>query len=211
MALQRRVLGFDTRETAEEGNTRPLPQARREELLLRPELDTPCSIDCRIWPSYFLFYPHMHMDSSAWKDLIPACADFGLGLWTNLEDMERTLSRNRRAGVSIAVELLARQETSVREFPSSLLGVTPEPDTLPEGSTLLGYDVADAGFWSGLSNCSYTSEELAELRPQWLKKINDLGLIQLEEDALVFKNLSDKRVPEHAPFWVYRLSLLPKP
>lgn len=70
-------------------------------------------------------------------------------------------------------------------------------------SALLGFDVADAGFWSGLSNCGYTTEELARLRPEWSKRINDFGLLQSGGDALTFREVSDRRVPEHAPFWVY--------
>jgi hypothetical protein len=107
------------------------------------------------------------------------------------------------------VELLAPQNTTANEFPSSLISFPKlEPDRIPEDSVMLGYDVADAGFWSGLSNCGYTQSELERLRPEWSMRINDFGLLRSESDALAFKNISDQRVPEHAPFWVYRLHRL---
>ena len=69
---------------------------------------------------------------------------------------------------------------------------------------LLGYDVADVGFWSGLSNCGYT-EEAATLRPEWRNRINQYGLLQNHKDAFEFMEISNRRVPEHSPFWVYGL------
>jgi hypothetical protein len=70
--------------------------------------------------------------------------------------------------------------------------------------------VADSGFWSGLSNCGYSEEDRARLRPEWQSKINDFGLLKSEQDAIIFKEMTDARVPEHAPFWVYKLSRLPE-
>jgi hypothetical protein len=37
------------------------------------------------------------------------------------------------------------------------------------------------------------------------ERINDFGLLQTQEDAVAFMEISNLRVPEHAPFWVYGL------
>jgi hypothetical protein len=123
--------------------------------------------------------------------------------------MRQSLAENGGAGILIAVELLVPHNATVSEFQSPLIYSTPEPLSVPEGSTCLGFDVADSGFWSGLSNCGYSEAERAELRPKWRDRINDFGLLKLEQDALEFRELSDVRVSEHAPFWVFRLSRLP--
>jgi hypothetical protein len=181
----------------------------RDEFLLRPDLKCVCSIDQHIWPSLFVFYPQQRMVHQSAEGLIPAVLAYGSGFWTNLDYMCETLLQSNRIGVKLAIELLAPSEITAKGFPSTLLSLQPEPNRLPEGSVLLGYDVADAGLWSGLSNCGYTEDELNQIRPEWSKKINDLGLLESEEDAVAFKEISDKRVPEHAPFWVYRLHRLP--
>jgi hypothetical protein len=123
--------------------------------------------------------------------------------------MRRLLVENGRTAILIAVELLARENVTFAEFASPNIYSTTEPRSVPDGSICLGFDVADSGFWSGLSNCGYSEVERAELRPKWQGRINDFGLLKSEQDALEFRDLSDARVPEHAPFWVYKLSRLP--
>jgi hypothetical protein len=202
-----RVLGFDARENAASRRENPLPTHVRERILLRPEIESPLSVDSHIWPTCFLFYAQMRMAGARTYDLLPAEPE--LGLWTSLKRMRAQLYANKRAETQIAIEVFVPDGLTLMEFPSPLVYSEAEPSLVPEGSTFLGYDVADAGFWSGLSNCGYTQEELDQLRPEWSKKINDFGLLESEEDALAFKDISDQRVPEHAPFWVFRLHQLP--
>jgi hypothetical protein len=108
------------------------------------------------------------------------------------------------------VELLASGNETVDEYPSSLIYTTPNPRRIPSGCILLGFDVADSGLWSGLSNCGYSEEERGSLRPEWQCRIYDFGLLISEQDAIAFKEMSDVRVPEHAPLWTYRLYRLPE-
>jgi hypothetical protein len=117
-------------------------------------------------------------------------------------------SYHTRPATSIAVELFAPLETTVEQFPSSLIYRIPNPRILSMGTTFLGYDVADAGFWSGLSNCGYDEVDLSALRQEWARRINDQGLLITMSDALEFKELSNIRVSEHAPFWVYGIHRL---
>jgi len=74
---------------------------------------------------------------------------------------------------------------------------------------LLGYDIADDVFLSGLSNCGYTDEEKTALRSTWASRLNRFHLFDQADVAFEFKTLTEARVPEHAPFFVfgiYRLS-----
>ncbi|HEX2873610.1 MAG TPA: hypothetical protein VHP33_20265 [Polyangiaceae bacterium] len=76
-------------------------------------------------------------------------------------------------------------------------GVTP-----PEGWLLLGYDVCDASLLSGLTNCGYSPAERDELARVWGTRLNRWHLLEGMVAAEDFRALSDKRVPEHAPFQV---------
>lgn len=81
----------------------------------------------------------------------------------------------------------------------------------PAGShSFLGYDVADAGRISGLMNCGYTSDH-AELRERFARHLNRHHLFSDRERALHFRRVTDTRVPEHAPFFVYGLYRLNPP
>jgi hypothetical protein len=201
-----KLLGFDARENEQDGRKTPIPIDVREVMLLRPEIELPMSIDTHVWPTHFLYYPFIR-EAMGHRDppLIEADQGHDGSLWLNLALMRRELFRNGRKAVLIAVELLAPADTTVAEYPSPLIYSTPEPHSVPMGSICLGFDVADSEFWSGLSNCGYSKDEREELRPEWKSKINDHGLLQTEQDALAFRELTNKRVPEHAPFWVYRL------
>jgi hypothetical protein len=115
--------------------------------------------------------------------------------------------------VFVAIELLSERTAEEPYIPYELPGgiqcgiwLDPTvPDRIPEGSTLLGYDVADAGRISGLSNCGYTEGEVRAMGPVWADRLNSFGLLSTLEDAVAFRQQCDQRVPEHAPFWVYAL------
>lgn len=190
-----RLVGFDANETELDGRKTPLPDHVREVFLLRPEIELPYSVDGHVWPSVW--------------GMSDQSQDNENGLWLNLAKMQQRLVERGRTAILVAVELFVPSNPPSFGFPYSLIDSTPEPQTIPEGSTCLGFDVADAGFWSGLSNCGYSEEQRAELRPKWHDRINDVGLLKSEQDALEFRELSDVRVSEHAPFWVFRLSRLP--
>ena len=203
-----KLLGFDARENEQDGKRTPIPTDVREVMLLRPEIELPFSVDTHIWPTHFLYYPHFRIDFRE-PPLIETDQECGCDFWLNLTQMRRRLAENGRAAILIAVELLAPENVTFSEFASANIYSTTEPKSVPDGSIFLGFDVADSGFWSGLSTCGYSEAERAELRPKWQGRINDFGLLKSEQDALEFRDLSDARVPEHAPFWVYRLSRLP--
>jgi hypothetical protein len=204
-----KLLGFDARENEQDGRKTPIPIDVRQVMLLRPEIELPFSVDTHIWPTHFLYYPHFRMESRE-PPLIVTDQECECDFWLNLTQMRRVLAENQRAAILIAVELLAPEKVTFAEFASPNIYMTTEPKSVPEGSICLGFDVADSGFWSGLSNCGYSEDEREKLRHEWQSKINDFGLLQTEQDALTFRDLTNNRVPDHAPFWVYRLYRLPE-
>jgi hypothetical protein len=80
--------------------------------------------------------------------------------------------------------------------------------SMPSPTKFLGYDVADIGRISGLSNCAYVPDEREALRSEWGPKLNDHHLFTQLEPARAFRRLTDARVPEHAPFYVYGIYTL---
>jgi len=78
-------------------------------------------------------------------------------------------------------------------------------DPASAGWVCLGYDVADAGLLSGLTNCGYTAAEKDALVEDWAAHLNDLHLFGTARAAHRFAEHADRRVPEHAPFYVYGL------
>lgn len=70
---------------------------------------------------------------------------------------------------------------------------------------ILGYDIVDRWLLSGLSNCGYDSEELAELASDWRPRLTAGGLVRDLGWAVTFVEVANRRVPEHAPFYVVQL------
>lgn len=67
----------------------------------------------------------------------------------------------------------------------------------------LGYDVADSGLISALSNCGWCAADKARAVAKWKEKLNPNHLFRDFNPAVEFVEFSDVRVEEHAPFYVY--------
>jgi hypothetical protein len=199
-----KLLGFDARENELAGRNTPIPPKIREVMLLRPEIESPYSVDRHIWPTQFLYFPHTRTYTRV-PPLIETDKESEYDFWPNLTQMQRSLAENGRQAILIAVQMLAPENITFSKYVPPNIHLKTDPKSIPDGSICLGFDVADSGFWSGLSNCGYSEEERKRLRPEWQSKINDFGLLQTEQDALIFREMTDIRVPEHAPFWVYKL------
>jgi hypothetical protein len=216
--VNRWLLEFDVRAAKEPYVSRHWTAKRRAQFLLRPDVEWPLSVDEGVWPSVFYEKPVESFDEGSSTIEI----DYALHnqCKVNLEqlrtyyDSHRTLAPN---GVFTAIELLSEKEANGNSMSYVIDGniqcaiplETSTPERPPHGSVLLGYDVADAGYTSGLANCGYTEEDARALRPLWAQALNSFGLLQTVEEAIRFREVSDRRVPEHAPFWIYAIWRLP--
>ena len=84
----------------------------------------------------------------------------------------------------------------------------PEQHTLlkiPQDYNFVGYDIADPGMLSGIANLGYTKEEVQQLAPKWKKRFNQFGLFDNIEHAFEFKEVTENRAQEYAPFFVFSL------
>src|SRR5271156_4378968 len=172
------TIGFDLRSIVSDPSW---TADRRTSYLLRRDVPSVRSVDTRVW----------ERPPGLPRPPVPE------GLWPNLSDLFAAAAALDRAGLA-AVRITAFPEED---------GPTPEsPDpTGPavERYDLLGYDVADYWQLSGLTNCGYSPEEAASLAPVWAPLLNEWHLFDNPDDAEAYADVTEKRVPEHAPFYAY--------
>jgi hypothetical protein len=165
--------------------------SRREQYLLRPEIRRPLALDPNVWPRAGAEQP------------VPLP-------WVSVDEVMRQGEELARDGnCLIVLGAVAEDEREAAELRRES-GVDARLD-VDAGWTALGFDIVDEpGFISGLCNCGYRAE-LPDLRAAWAARLNEHGLFVSGADALAFRELTDVRVPEHAPFrvvgiWLARAS-----
>ena len=171
------TIGFDLRSTVSDPSW---TVDRRTRFLLRRDVTSVRSVDPLVWARA--------------PGLPPATEPEGL--WPNLAALFAAAHGLDQAD-AMAVRITALEED----------GLAPESvDTTGLASgryNLLGWDVADYDLLGGLTNCGYTPEEAASLAPAWAPLLNEWHLFGNPEDATAFAAVTEKRVPEHAPFFAY--------
>jgi hypothetical protein len=198
--INRLFLGFDVRLCRKDYD---MTGWDKEDWLLRVDVAWPLSIDVKVWPSAF--------DQLMPSDFPDNATHPSTGFWFDLEMMLNFLNQPKmnqiKCGIPISVELVTDEDLSKDPFWASVLypyGPL-SPNENPARWILLGYDVADRSQLSGLMNCGYDPNEIADLRLTWKDRLNEHGLFSSPGDAIRFKRSVDLRVREHAPFYVYAL------
>jgi hypothetical protein len=184
------LLGFDAREMISPALA--WDDARREEFLLRREVARPLSVDDLVWPSVF-----GGLLDLGWTGPVHA-------LWDDLGRMDQKLrSLPRTPSWRIAVAWV-REDDAGR---GGALPTVPEtkPDRPGDDWSFLGFDVADGMHISGLSNCGYEPSERIIFRRDWSGQLNEHHLFEDPATAREFRDATNVRVPEHAPFFVFAL------
>ncbi len=128
-------------------------------------------------------------------------------LWPSREDMAACFAEHGLNVSAVPITIVLHgEDTRVRsEHSIAILDEGRMSAAPPDDWTLLGYDVADHGLTSGLSNCGYGATEKPDWQQRWARRLNDFGLMMTIDDAEAFAEACDARVPEHAPFFVYGL------
>ena len=209
------VTGFDAR-VAVDGDDAWSEDKKRQWQLFRLDVRRPLSIDTLVWPS--LFDRH--------DELRPDYIGLGYPLWEKLSRLNQIVKRHDQLkaldsdviACALIVELCTLAERRVwHEFlppvgkenigPSTILA---SPSAIDERWTFLGYDVADESGTSALITMRHPTDagQIDELRTRWGPRLNDAHLFDDRSQAGQFKKLSNQRIPEHAPFFVYGLWLV---
>jgi hypothetical protein len=178
---------------------------RRRQYLLKDDVLVPISVDPMVWPSRFWqahVPPGVGIPQRIGTVTVPPLTPGynALGLWDSLERLEGFVSARRVPGSAPLVAILAWPG----DRPMTLVGPSPETTQLDPWRSL-GFDVADGSLVSGLVNCGYEPGERDALQARWAGQLNDAGLFSSLDAAFEFRDITDARVPEHAPFVVFEL------
>ncbi|MCA9492630.1 MAG: hypothetical protein KC621_22005 [Myxococcales bacterium] len=180
MGWEEVTIGFDSRVPYAEVPLR-WDRERRDSFLLRPEA-LPLSVDEAVWPRR-----QSRLGEEGGEVLTPA--------YSSLED---ALQRTPPDEVVVAI-------TQWRGPGEPELAAGPTWPMVPDtGWRRLGWDVVDNVFPSGLSNCMYAAEVVLDWR-EWAARLNEHHLFDELPDAFAFRDATNRRVPEHAPFAVMGL------
>jgi hypothetical protein len=193
-----RLVGFDAREMWVDP-TASWSEKRRADYLFRPDVQKPLSTDTVVWPSVFDLNENGRP---------PGC--FGhQDLCDKLTDVQAPLASVQpgRCYV-IAITVFTGSTSELQEWDE--LAPTTTPAARDSSWTFLGFDVSDQWLLSGLSNCGFLPEveDVSGLRAQWGPQLNQYHLFDSFDAATAFKDLSNVRVQEHAPFFVFGLWLV---
>ena len=212
--MNQRLVRFDVRLEKGEYVDEFWDREHRNRFLLTPDVDWPLSVDPLVWPSVFYSEVFRQATQLRYASIeVPPTMDEGQ-YWLNLEHMRNYYETHKKPGdrgILVGIELFSEDSLAEEAVPYETragiqcalpLGQT-VPAQRPSASELLGYDVADDSWISGLANCEYFPEERDRLHRLWASRLNEFGLLARLEDAVQFRQVSDARVPEHAPFWIY--------
>lgn len=214
------LLGFDIRLSSEDYIGVFLDQERRDLHLIKPDISWPLSVDIMVWPSFFCYDRDRsgpaYFQFNGTIDITPHnTRHLALELWSNLDEMRSYFlkQKNKLTKKWFQLAIVLRRDNFLQsdDFWRAVLDPPLSIDKLPKDWLFLGYDIADRDMISGLSNCGYDAKEKYLIQKTWSSRLNEYGLLKNLEDAMQFKNLSNQRVPEHKPFYVYGLFRDPHP
>lgn len=161
--------------------------ARRATFLLDPSIRRPLAIDLLVWPSVFDWgtspsgLPH--------PEFVGRHAPF----WTDLGELHGEILKLQPPSQYVILQAFAWST-----------GTSAAP--LAPGFHFLGYDVADEGFVSAMSNCGLTEAEWRPLRSRFQVALNTHHLFIRWESAMEYCQAVSELIPEHAPFYPYLLA-----
>lgn len=186
------LIGFDARENFLEYRA-IWDSYRVSNFLLQETIIKPLSVDVMVWDSIF----HVrHIQLPNWTGPRQH-------LWERLDSLRIFISEQQ---LDSLYQLIGITQIIVRDdnFEWEQLTLT-NPASISRGWRLIGFDVADWYLLSGLMNAGYIEEERDTLRNQWAEFLNQYHLFEDLTVALQFKSLTNGRVREHMPFYVYGL------
>jgi len=219
MNIEELILGFDARVIRLESETICNPD-QRNLFLFRSDVLQTFSTDPMVWPSVFDFdevscHPYVGFYQNLWEDL------------DNLQENLKTVTNCQlEPAFVIAITLLYGicEMAEKQAWDALLRGVSPIkgqtsqpavmpstiPATLDNAWSFLGYDVSDQWGLSALSNCGFNPEtdDIQALRTIWGSRLNKHHLFDRLDDAIAFRELSNKRIEEHAPFFIFGIWLI---
>lgn len=185
-------LGFDARRPPSEIRAQ-WPLSRRRKALLRLDVTAPVSVDYLVWPSAW----PLDFTILDWRGPVQ-------GLWDNEARLKSRLASvpGRWWVVAVVLEWWSVPLDAAEDWRQRTTEL--EDGTEWRRWKPIGYDVADRFLTSGML-WFRPGEDPEALRTEWGHHLTKRHLFSQRESAARFQDFSNKRAPEHAPYFVYRL------
>lgn len=164
---------------------------RRRCFLIDPNIAIPKSVDSNVWES-IVSTDEYEAVGRTWH-------------WHDWPAMLRAHERRQLIGPRAAAASILYADIGTPDH-MWVSGLTVEE--VHRFGVLLGYDVADIDWVSGLSNCGYERGEVEEAGAMFGRLLNENGLFTDFDAALRCAEYTSLRVPEHAPFYPYGVYVL---
>jgi hypothetical protein len=206
------LLGFDAREMCT-SFAQDWEVCRQEDFLLKSDFVKPLSVDDAVWEKIIEFALEQSEDTSALEKALPEWIGSHINLWSRLSELSTFCatvdSLLPKPYWIIAITIV--EDTDLQNYLASkddyysLLHLNEsKPSELDDQWEFLGFDVADDGRLSGLMNCGYGESE-EDATSTFAASLNQYHLFMDIEQADKFRLYSNRRVEEHAPFFIYGL------
>lgn len=187
------ALGFDVRAPWSVEWARTWDARRRRIFLLNEDVECPLSVDRNVWPALGIDETFFSPDETP--------------LWRNRELMISRLSERvpgwDRWATEIAIDAI--EDSEKQNHFDKRFDILTCSAIRDEEYEILGYDIADISLTSALSNCGFDQSEKSLFQKEFCSNLNEHGLFIRHDSAIRFCMLSDRRLSEHSPFFVYRI------
>lgn len=164
---------------------------RRKKFLIKNNIDLPKSASTVVWENFIDFIDK--------NDDFHFLDNYG---FQDIKELASLSNYNKHQLDRVMVRTCVHYLHSVPTFVWALNMPSCQDD---DGFYFFGYDIADGGMTSGLSNCGYTQDEMKYCQEKYLPFLNNHGLFDNFDIALDFLNYTNERVKDHAPFYIYSL------
>ena len=203
------LLGFDARVVGPAADA--LWSSERRETYLLRNVPRPFSVDRFVWSGAFQLERVINAQQPWTVSWITPPDWIGAnGLWEDLAMMDLALASAPPAPPGNEIWKIGVTWKAPDQLCPGSHGPYAEPTSPAVGKDsweFLGYDICDPRI-SGLMGCGYSASDKRELT-EWSSQLNEHHLFSEFERAVAFRGLTDRRVVEHAPFFVLGIWRIP--
>lgn len=165
---------------------------RRSEFLIDPLIKLPKSVDNNVWEESCDY-----LDKISKQEMVDN--------WTKWRNKNRLIELTGYKITDKDRVLTASYLHFFEYVPVEVWAMEYRSEPVDKDLLFLGYDVANGGTLSGLSNCGYKDIELIYCREHYLQHLNKHGLFENFGIANEFLSHTNQRTPADAPFYIYSL------
>jgi hypothetical protein len=192
MNIIEKVVGYDAREAIKKESN--WATERKETYLLKDDVIKPLSIDPHVWPIYSeeKLQATRNMLSNDYK------------MWDSLDLLIDNLPSDKfKSDYSVAAFTIVLNAGETDGYQKYFMPPVTSPSAIDANWTFMGFDIADTGLISGITNYGYEQNSASILKKKWRNELNKYHLLKRIESAYEFKKITCERTVEHNSFFLY--------